>query len=60
MPGAAPASRRWRTRLRVSIPVSPITPCSLSQSVHSGPRASRMSTARAWVRADSLRSAATP
>ncbi len=33
----------------MSIPVSATMPCSRSQSVHSGPRASRMSTARACV-----------
>ena len=37
----------------MSIPVSATMPCSRSQSVHSGPRASRMSTARACVVADS-------
>ena len=42
------------------MPVSATMPRSFSQPVHSGPRASRMSTAFAWIRSDSLRASATP
>ena len=56
----APASRRCRTSERVSIPVSATIPCSCSQSVQAGPRASRMSTARACGRGGLAASAATP
>ena len=49
----APPSRSRRTSERVSIPVRPTMPRSRSQSVHSGPRASRMSAARACGRSDS-------
>ena len=55
-----PAWRRWRTSERVSIPVRATTPRSWSQSVHPGPLASRMTTARAWAAADSERTGATP
>jgi hypothetical protein len=56
----APASRSLSTRLRVSTPVSATTPVSSSQSVHAGPRASRISTARACGRDDSERPPSTP
>ena len=56
----APASRSLSTSERVSTPVSATMPRSCSQSVHAGPRASRITTARAWTVADSLRPSATP
>ena len=46
--------------VRVSIPESPTTPRSCSQSVHAGPRASRISAARACGRFDSERAGAVP
>ena len=56
----APASRSVSTSERVSIPVSATIPRSCSQSVHAGPRASRITTARACTVRDSERSSATP
>jgi len=56
----APESRSLSTSERVSIPVSATTPRSCSQSVHAGPRASRISTAFACALRDSDRSSATP
>ena len=67
-PRIAPRSRMWRTSARVSIPLIAGTPQSSSQS--SQPRsavaasspflASRMITARAWTRSDSIAAALTP
>ena len=54
-PRIAPRSRRCSASERVSIPVSAGMPLVRSQSVHSGPRASRITTARACGRADSER-----
>jgi len=67
-PRMAPASRMWRTSARVSTPVIAGTPQSASQSSQapSAPGASswfiasRMTTARAWTRPDSIASALTP
>ncbi len=56
----APASRSVSTSERVSMPVSATMPRSCSQSVHAGPRASRITTARACALRDSERSPATP
>jgi hypothetical protein len=56
----APASRRWMTSERVSIPVRATMPRLWSQSVQAGPRASRITTARACGRDDSQRSRSTP
>ena len=67
-PRIAPWSRMWRTRVRVSTPVIAGTPQPTSQSSQppsasaaSSPlRASRMITARAWTRSDSIAAAPTP
>ena len=67
-PRMAPRSRMWRTRERVSTPVIHGTPQSVSQ-VSQPPSAcaassrsipSRMITARAWMRSDSMQSCDTP
>ena len=42
------------------MPVSATIPFCSSHAVHSGPRASRISTAFAWAPGDSARPAATP
>ena len=67
-PRIAPRSRMWRTRVRVSTPVIAGTPQASSQSSQppsasaaSSPfLASRMITARAWTRSDSIAGAPTP
>ena len=67
-PRIAPASRMWRTSVRVSTPLMPGTPLSRSQS--SQPcsaaaawvalTASRMIAAAAWTRPDSIAAPLTP
>ena len=67
-PRMAPLSRMWRTSERVSTPVSAGTPQSRSQLSHppsafgesSRSTPSRMITARAWMRSDSMCAPATP
>ena len=67
-PRMAPRSRMWRTSVRVSTPLIALTPQASSQSIQppsasaaSSPfLASRMITARAWTRSDSIAAAPTP